>query len=415
MQFRLIARTCRLHAAQKAFQTCLASTLAYSTHRDQLDIQAVRGDCLCGLGSVLMDLGKLDEALSMLQEALKVTREAHGESSAIAVECLNNLATCHRRLGQWEEALNIYFECQRREGEDATILNNIAGIFQERGFFVEALSYYERCVALDQRRGPANADYAVSLNHVALMRMELGQYDEALNLLETACQILDGSLGCHHATTASVSKNLADCLLSLQKELDALKLYESCLETQRRALGARHPDVCDTLTRMSTCLLRLQRIPEAAEHTMQAAEHMLSFLTCIWPALPEAKQVALSQRYTDAALMLPALLLELRETSSRLPEQAVRLVMLRKCLQWEFQAYQARSASSSSFTAARREELLETRQQLARLVYPEPSTQVSRDDFDSLMKKARLCHGCVGFLHDQKSLQLSRPPNQRGK
>ena len=381
-----IARTCRLNTAQQAFRECLAS-LARCTHSDPTDIHAVRGDCLCGLGSVLMDLGKLDDALGMLKEALKVFREVHGQSSAI-VDCLNNVATCHRRLGQWEEALSMYLECQRTEGEDPTVLSNIAGVYKERGFFEEALCYYKRCVALDKRRGPSNAAYAVSLSHVALVRMELGQYDEASKILKTVCQILNDSLGRHHATTASVSKNLADCLLSLKQEVDALELYEGCLQAQRRALGEGHPDVCDTLTRVSMCLLTMHRTPEAVEHTIQAAEHMLSFLTCTWPSLPEAKQVSLSQRYADAALVLPALLLEPCETSS-LPEQAVRHVMLRKCLQWEFQAHQARSASSLTCPAAQREELLEARQRLARLVYAEPSTGVVRNDFDSLIKQVR--------------------------
>ena len=358
--------------AEKAFKTCLEKTLTHCIERDAAKVNSVRADCLCGLGSVLMDMGKLDESLATFRDASTLS-----SVPKFVIDCLCNMATCHRRLGQWTKAFRLYDRCKEREPEDPTIWSNIAGLLKERGELLEALECYQKCVQLDKKRdGETHASYATSLHHVGLMRMELGQYTEALEDILTAREILSNALGKHHSTTSAVSRSLADCWLAFQNFDEALIVYEDCRVSQEKALGHGHPEVCETLVHASLCLLKMKRSREALDYATRAAEHMLSFLVKIWPGLPEAKQVAFSQNYNTAVLNLPAAMLG----STCLPEKAIRFLMLRKCLQWEFQA------CTVSSPPAQQQELMQARQALARLAY-QSFDERRFEDLTPLMKR----------------------------
>ena len=177
--------------------------------------------------------------------------------------------------------------------------------------------------------------YAISLNHVALVQMKMRAYDPALSNLKEASHIMEASVGTFHPNYAAVARNIADCLMSLQRFEDSLEWFETCRKSREQSLGDQHPEFCDTLVRMSQCLLHLQRAEEASSLSADAAARTLNLLLKVFAVLPEAKQTVCSQKYADAALLLPATWLKLKH----LPEEAVWYAMLRKCLRWDLQAY----------------------------------------------------------------------------
>jgi tetratricopeptide (TPR) repeat protein len=141
-----------------------------------------------GIGEVLRDMGKLDEALASWRQALAIQQK---------------LADANPAVNQFQSDL-------------AAIHFNIGFVLMVTGKAEEAVASNRKAVAILQKLADANPavtqfqqGLAWSYNHIALMLARTGKSEEALKYLEERLQLLKAKHGPDHPATLAALDGVA--------------------------------------------------------------------------------------------------------------------------------------------------------------------------------------------------------------
>jgi tetratricopeptide (TPR) repeat protein len=179
------------------------------------------------------------DALSALAILLRDVTSAFAEAQAIQESVL---ATREKILGPEHLAV-------------ATSLNNLARLLHQQGDFVSARPLHERSLAIREKMlGSAHPDTAVSLNNLAGLLMDLGEYAAARSLYERSLAIFETVRGPDHPETANSLSNLARLLMVLGEYSAARSLYERSLAIFETVLGPDHPATVNSLSNLAGLL-----------------------------------------------------------------------------------------------------------------------------------------------------------------
>jgi tetratricopeptide (TPR) repeat protein len=159
-----------------------------------------------------------------------------------------------RRL--FEQAVATYEQVLGREHPStAASLNNLASLLQDQGDFEGARPLFERALAIYEKAlGPDHPVTATTLNNLAFVLKSLGHYSEARPLYERALTIRRKALGADHPDTATSLNNLAGLLYAQEDYALARRLYERALALSEKALGAEHPATATCLNNLGNLL-----------------------------------------------------------------------------------------------------------------------------------------------------------------
>ncbi|MFD0727467.1 tetratricopeptide repeat protein [Lysobacter brunescens] len=172
------------HAAAEEALDCAESVLAGQ------GAASARHALVRERGNLSYVLDKMPEARAHLECALSLARAAE-DREAIASD-INAIGTTLRRLGDYQGALRAFMrslDMQRAQGKvSASLYNNIADVYRERGDHDDALRYYReaRRIYLDDgnRRQSAHV-----LESMAVVEMAKGRPREAAGSLQDALAI----------------------------------------------------------------------------------------------------------------------------------------------------------------------------------------------------------------------------------
>jgi non-specific serine/threonine protein kinase/serine/threonine-protein kinase len=278
---------------------------AEALYRESLEQMRARTDgdahdqphVLSGIGRVLMDQGRYDEAAPIVEEMLAMQRRLHGDAHPGLVTGLNNLGMMRRaqkRLDDAEaalrEALDLCHESLPPDHPDtAWTLNNLGLVVEDSGRMAAAESYYRD--ALDMYRkllGPAHDHTLQSGRNFAALLERLRRYDDAeairSDLLETSRQ----ANGAVHPTTLNEMHNLAGLYLAQSRIAEANALMADVVDAAPRVLADTDWRTGVFLMRYGECRARsgdydgglyaLLRARDRLEETV-GANH-LAFATC---------------------------------------------------------------------------------------------------------------------------------------
>jgi CHAT domain-containing protein/Tfp pilus assembly protein PilF len=132
--------------------------------------------------------------------------------------------------------------------EIARSLNGLARVHGERGEYREARPLYERALAVRERAlGPDSLEVSASLNNLGILMKNLGEYDASRHLQERALAIRRARLGPDHPDVAVCLHNLAGLLWSLGDYPRARVLAEQAIVIWEKSQGADHPHVAQSL------------------------------------------------------------------------------------------------------------------------------------------------------------------------
>jgi len=120
------------------------------------------------IGAIYHGMGNLDDALVYLSRSLSLVRDLgdRGEQA----RALNNIAGIYIDKGELDKALNYYEEAlrlQTDEKEKATTYNNIATIYYQKGNYQKAVEYFKKAIEIGERYG----DY----HRVSMRKLNLGE------------------------------------------------------------------------------------------------------------------------------------------------------------------------------------------------------------------------------------------------
>jgi tetratricopeptide (TPR) repeat protein len=106
------------------------------------------------IGQVLNNMGKLDDALLYYNRSLSLARELGDTYMQASV--LNNIAYIFDLKGEPNKAIGYYEESlslQTNEKDKATTYNNIAVIYYNKGDYQKAVEYYQKAIEIDEKYG----------------------------------------------------------------------------------------------------------------------------------------------------------------------------------------------------------------------------------------------------------------------
>lgn len=110
--------------------------------------------------------------------------------------------------------------------------------------------YWKRSVDFFEKYHPNIADYGISLNNLALLYSDMGDYMLAEPLYKQSLEINKKVLGVEHPYYVMSLNNLGILYYESGDYKSAELLYKQALEITKITLGEEHPDVASSLNRL---------------------------------------------------------------------------------------------------------------------------------------------------------------------
>src|SRR5262249_46342901 len=142
--------------------------------------------------------------------------------------------------------------------EVAASLNNLANLYWNLGDYAKAEPLYQRALAIRKKSlGPEHHDVAKSIHNLAVLYSALGDYAKAEPLYQRALAITEKSLGPEHPDVATSLTNLASIYSVLADYAKAEPLYQRAMAIQEKSFGPEHPDVATSLNNLASLYTKM--------------------------------------------------------------------------------------------------------------------------------------------------------------
>jgi CHAT domain-containing protein/tetratricopeptide (TPR) repeat protein len=224
------------------------------------------------LGDARRALADLDRRAAMTPAQRQRLQEANR---------LNWLQDGHYRHGKYAEgigpcrkAMEIWGELLGKNHPDyALSLNNLAALYQDMGDYARAEPLYLEALAITKKAvGTDHPNYALYLNNLADLYRFMGPYARAEPLYRQALEIWKKALGADHPNYALYLNNLADLYLALGDYARAEPLLRQALEITKKALGTDHPHYARSFNSLAALCLAMGDYARAEPLLRQALE-----------------------------------------------------------------------------------------------------------------------------------------------
>lgn len=140
----------------------------------------------------------------------------------------------------------------------STLLNKLAGLYNDQGKFDKAELLYLQALDLDKRiLGEKSSEYATSLSNLALLYVDQAKFKQAENLYIKALQITKDTLGDQHPDYAIILDNLAVLYNTIGNNKDALTLFLQSLKIRNEVFGEESRDYAYSLNNLGSMLDKL--------------------------------------------------------------------------------------------------------------------------------------------------------------
>ena len=151
-------------------------------------------------------------------------------------------------LDYFEKALAINERVLGTEHPDtARIYNNMAGVFSDQGDYEKAMKYYRKALSIRKNVfGTEHPDTAWVYSNMSFTLREQGDYKKSLEYCGKALSIREQVLGIEHIDTAMSYSCMATLFSDMNDSEKALRFYRKALSIRERVLGTEHPDTADT-------------------------------------------------------------------------------------------------------------------------------------------------------------------------
>ncbi len=187
----------------------------------------------------------------------KVLEQGKAQATAInekAAEAAYQLGELAYEQIDYKKAYAYYREAAKLEPDNPTYLNMAGRLSQEVGRYAEAQPFLEEALQIREKAlGPEHPDVALSLNNLAALYDDQGQYEKAEPLFNahSPSMRLKPSGRNNHPAVATSLNNLASHYGDQGQYEKAEPLYQRSLAIREKALGPDHPDVAISLNNLA--------------------------------------------------------------------------------------------------------------------------------------------------------------------
>lgn len=206
------------------------------------------------LGLSHQALGHHKRAVELLEQTYAGRKATLGGGHPTTLIALSNLALTLHLDGQLQRSQALQeqlLEVTKTHAAQhpgafsySNVLNNLAGLFEKRGEYMQAAALYEQAIAQAQSDPAAdtNGEVLTSRNNLASCLLNMGEVERALPLLQQVHEGQSATRGAHHHLTLISLNNLAEAHLQAGKTRKAIELFTQTHTWLLATLGPDHPD-----------------------------------------------------------------------------------------------------------------------------------------------------------------------------
>ncbi|CAF1216608.1 unnamed protein product [Adineta steineri] len=174
------------------------------------------------------------------------------------------------KMGQFKKAQEVYeilLHQTTDESGKAHIYHQLGWIKDVQGEYPEALTYYEKSLAIKQQSLPFNhPDLAMFYNNIGVVYFNMADYPKALSYYEKALAIKQQSLPSNHSSLAASYNNIGIVYNSMKDYPKALSSYEKVLTIQQQSLPSNHPDLGASYNNIGLLYDSMEDYPKALSY-----------------------------------------------------------------------------------------------------------------------------------------------------
>lgn len=234
------------------------------------------------IGRVLSDEGKYDKARTIVAKALKLEEGLFGTGDnlfiARAKNCMGNI---YRQDGRYQDAQTLLEAALSAEkhilGQDkvetAITMRDLALVQMDLANFEEAISLLQSSLRIiEQQTGPEHPERAAALNALAHAYLRDQKYADAEPLLKKALELSEATMGQDNAVTASGARDLGELYMKQKQYADAETYLQKALNIDEKIFGKSAPQVAADLFSLAACYAEQGQSEKAQPLLARAAE-----------------------------------------------------------------------------------------------------------------------------------------------
>jgi tetratricopeptide (TPR) repeat protein len=262
-----------------------------------------------GLGILLAEQGKYEDAEAKVRQGLRQLEEALGSDSAEIADVLRRLSDIVSRRGNAESAEVLAHQALRvsenalgpGHADVAQSMGNLGYIIASHGKDSEGEEWIRKGIRVME--GSLRSEHPTMsdlLHGLGVVLAHQGRHKEAEAQFQRTLQIRENSLGATHPRVADVLSDFGDLLMDQGRQIEAAEQYQRALRIREAIFGADHPHVAD----LNACLAEAVLAQGDAGAARQYGERAVSVLESIAagpPRLARARFVLARSLWVDSA------------------------------------------------------------------------------------------------------------------
>ena len=202
------------------------------------------------LGTLFVDMRRVDDARAPTEQAVAMFRALYGENHLDVAENIANLGVLDMQSDKVADALPLFDQAEtiyRRllPGDHpmlGMVLTNQARALDRLGRYADSEKKYTQALAMMRKLvGDNHPDVAAALNNLAVLHAEQGEYRSAADLCRQVIAIWQAQGKPDHPLALVTRIHLASALRELGNFPEAESLQRQVLTSAQAQLGEQHP------------------------------------------------------------------------------------------------------------------------------------------------------------------------------
>ncbi|CAF1061233.1 unnamed protein product [Adineta steineri] len=219
------------------------------------------------LGFVLSTMGQYDKAETIFQILLDQKEDDEHKASIY-----RQLGIIKASQGKHLEALTFYEQeldinqktLPSNHPRLANLYCNIGNVHARMGNYLTALSFHEKAVEIRQESpSVSDPDLAGSYSNIGNVHNSMGDYPKALLSYTKALEISQESLPSNHPNLAATYNNIGIVHGKMGNYPEALSSFEKALDIRQQSLPSNHPDLAGPYDNIGNVHANMGNYPKA--------------------------------------------------------------------------------------------------------------------------------------------------------
>jgi CHAT domain-containing protein len=249
-------------------------------------------------------VGKYNEAEKLFDEVLPILAKNFGEAGMQYAIVTNNKAMLYQAVGRYQEGITLMEKAiaslevsnkkthrGNKSFDSRKFTSNLALLYQLSGNLAQAESSFLSIKKIfEGRLQTSNPEYAVVLNQLALLYIQMNKNELVEPLLQKASTIYKKKFTEENASFAKVQNDLGNFYRLQGKNTEAEVTLTKALAIRQRTLGENHPDYVKSLETLGILYWKKGDLAKAYPYLNNATNKSLEFINNYFPPMSEAEK-----------------------------------------------------------------------------------------------------------------------------